>query len=44
MIGESIMESEQKKVDELVSKHLKNPSCVLHEGFIVIIDNINEMC
>lgn len=42
MIGESIMESEQKKFDELVAKHLKNPSCVFHKVF-VIIDNINEM-
>lgn len=33
MIGESIMESEQKKFDELVAKHLKNPSCVFHKVF-----------
>ena len=44
MIGESIMEAEQKKFDELVAKHLKNPSCILHEGFFVIIDNIDEIC
>lgn len=37
------MESEQKKFDELVAKHLKNPSCVLHEGFFVIIDNIDKI-
>ena len=36
MIGESIMESEQKKFDELVARHLKNPSCVLHEGFLLL--------
>lgn len=33
MINESIMESEQKKFDELVAKHLKNPSCVLYKAF-----------
>lgn len=43
MISESIMESEQKKFDELVARHLKNPSYVLHEGFFVITDNINEI-
>lgn len=36
MIGESIMESEQKKFDELVAKHLKNHSCVLREGILLL--------